>query len=315
MKLLQSIIVIVTMAIVFASPILADDIGTKDTLRLEISGDWNILSTADSSYSIGLYAWADDNNILGSSIPLRLTMSGTFYDAAEHDSFIVVDTLIKDSNWNPAIFSFRRSVVKNDVGYPAANTDEDFGYNGLLFGGTNIFSPPLFNYATVTKLGDLILKIRHPEKLPQVFTIEIDSSFFEPAGTFKFSPTGSQGHQPYFDKVTITVNNGVLEAADEGSGAAIKPEAYRLNQNTPNPFNPSTTISFYNEAKGQVNLTIYNLLGQNVRTLVDGEMAPGMQEVIWDGTDDNGETVSSGIYFYRLSAGEFHDIKKMMLLK
>ncbi len=67
--------------------------------------------------------------------------------------------------------------------------------------------------------------------------------------------------------------------------------------------------------KGHVNLAIYNLLGQKVKTLIDWEMAPGQQDVLWDGTDNNSENVSSGIYFYRLSAGDFHDIKKMMLLK
>lgn len=311
MKMLRNILVVVSLVVAFTSSAFAADILEKDTLRLETSGDWVILSDADSSYTIGVWAWADDNNVLGASIPLRLIMSGDDYSAVKHDSFVVVDTIFKDGAWNPAIFTFRRSVVKNDVGY--TSTDDDLGFNGVLFGGVNIFAPPLLNLAAPTKLGEMVLKIRHPEMLPNEFTIEIDSAFHPPAGTFKYTPTGSQGHQPYFDKVTILVNNSVLDAGDVLK--EIKPESYRLNQNTPNPFNPSTTISFYNEAKGHVNLAIYNLLGQKVKTLIDWEMAPGQQDVLWDGTDNNSENVSSGIYFYRLTAGEFHDIKKMMLLK
>ncbi len=93
------------------------------------------------------------------------------------------------------------------------------------------------------------------------------------------------------------------------------PTSFGLHQNYPNPFNPSTTINFDMPVTGQVKIEIFNLLGQLIATPFD-EVAPaGQQSVIWDGQNDNGETVSSGIYFYRLTADNFTDTKKMTLLK
>ncbi len=289
------------------------DTDVRDTLRLELPGDWVITTPDDSSYSVEVWAWTDDTIITGLTIPLRLTMSGPHYTPEKFDSLVVVDKFVKDAGFNPMTINFRRSVLKNDVSYPASDTDEDYGFVGAVVSPLNIGTSTVLNIGSPTLMGELILKIRHPDQLPQNFTIEIDSVIYPPFSTLKFSPLDRFGFPPYFQKVTIPVSNVPLDA-EEDLGE-IKPESYRLNQNTPNPFNPSTTISFYNEAKGHVNLAIYNLLGQRVKTLIDWEMASGPQDVLWDGTDNSGENVSSGIYFYRLSAGDFHDIKKMMLLK
>ena len=98
----------------------------------------------------------------------------------------------------------------------------------------------------------------------------------------------------------------------------VVPTAYALSDNYPNPFNPATSIQ-YSVISGQspphVSLKIYNLLGQEVRTLVDEVQEAGYYRVYWDGNDDRGEQVSSGMYFYRLTAGDFTAIKKMTLVK
>jgi hypothetical protein len=100
-----------------------------------------------------------------------------------------------------------------------------------------------------------------------------------------------------------------------GHGGSL-PSAYQLQQNYPNPFNPSTTISYDLGVDAHVTLTIYNILGVAVKVLVDGyQSANSGYTVVWDGTDRNGLVVSSGVYFYRLSAGEFSETKKMMLMK
>jgi hypothetical protein len=88
-----------------------------------------------------------------------------------------------------------------------------------------------------------------------------------------------------------------------------------LEQNHPNPFNPSTTISFYLSQAGTVSLRIYDTRGRLVRLLIDGPKSSGAQMVDWDGTNDHGETVGSGVYFYRLQAGKDVFTKKMTLLK
>ena len=93
------------------------------------------------------------------------------------------------------------------------------------------------------------------------------------------------------------------------------PSTVSLSQNYPNPFNPATTIEYNVPAQSRINLTLYNVLGQLVRTLVDDTRQAGSYRVTWDGTDQFGAPVSMGVYFYRLQAGDYRDTKKMLLLE
>ncbi|HNW60371.1 MAG TPA: T9SS type A sorting domain-containing protein, partial [bacterium] len=91
--------------------------------------------------------------------------------------------------------------------------------------------------------------------------------------------------------------------------------SYELGQNYPNPFNPTTTIDFSVPKASQVKLTVYNMLGQKVKTLVDRTMVAGQHTIKWDGLDDNGSAVSSGMYIYRLEGQFGVKSHKMMFLK
>lgn len=93
------------------------------------------------------------------------------------------------------------------------------------------------------------------------------------------------------------------------------PLQYYLEQNFPNPFNPSTTIQYSLPDQERVKLNVYNVLGQLVKTLVDSFQSAGFHSVIWDGSNNNGQKVSSGIYFYKIDSGKFINIKKMILIK
>ncbi len=97
------------------------------------------------------------------------------------------------------------------------------------------------------------------------------------------------------------------------------PRSFSLSQNYPNPFNGSTAIHYHFPAiSGQqsaVSLKIYNLLGQEVKTLVDEKLKPGRYEAVWNGRNNNGMDVASGIYFYQLKAGKFSQTRKMLLLR
>ncbi|MBN2289221.1 MAG: T9SS type A sorting domain-containing protein [Candidatus Glassbacteria bacterium] len=102
------------------------------------------------------------------------------------------------------------------------------------------------------------------------------------------------------------------------SAAAVLPKAFMLAQNSPNPFNPSTTISYeLPESAGalRVVLDVYNIRGQKVVTLVDELKDAGRYTVNWDGRDAGGRVVSSGVYFYRMKAGDFSAVRKMVILK
>ncbi len=99
---------------------------------------------------------------------------------------------------------------------------------------------------------------------------------------------------------------------DEESGVVA---SFSLGQNFPNPFNAETIIEYSLPQAGRVEIAVYNILGQRVRTLVDEFQTAGRKRVAWDGRNNRGEEVSSGIYFYRIEAGELTKTKKMLLLR
>ncbi len=107
----------------------------------------------------------------------------------------------------------------------------------------------------------------------------------------------------------------VVEPPSAKAAPKAVPTRFALNQNYPNPFNPETNISFYIPEKSEVNLTVYNILGQKVRTLVDGPLESGPHTVTWNGKNESGSMVASGIYFYKLNAGDNTVTKKMSMLK
>jgi len=133
------------------------------------------------------------------------------------------------------------------------------------------------------------------------------------------SPGAEDGFGIELKEITLADEKAALIPV--GDGPPSRPVAFELNQNYPNPFNPSTTIKFTlpsprdGGAALPTNLKIYNVLGEVVRTLVDEPMAPGVHHEVWDGTDDQGSRVASGIYFYRLRSGDFVQTKKMVLMK
>ncbi|MCH7549036.1 MAG: T9SS type A sorting domain-containing protein, partial [Candidatus Krumholzibacteriota bacterium] len=88
-----------------------------------------------------------------------------------------------------------------------------------------------------------------------------------------------------------------------------------LRQNYPNPFNPVTTIEYSLGERSHVTLRIYNVAGQLVRTLIDDVRVAALHTATWDGQNDAGQGVASGVYFYRLQSAGFVQTKKMVLLK
>ncbi|MBA7592838.1 hypothetical protein ES708_35032 [subsurface metagenome] len=93
------------------------------------------------------------------------------------------------------------------------------------------------------------------------------------------------------------------------------PESYALFENYPNPFNPSTTISYALKESAHTTLIVYNAMGQKVRTLTDSHMPAGRHEATWNGRDESGNSVSSGVYFYTLTAGDYTKTMKMLFVQ
>jgi len=109
---------------------------------------------------------------------------------------------------------------------------------------------------------------------------------------------------------TVQIQNDVEEIESD-----LIPDNFELGQNYPNPFNPNTNIKFAVPQKSHVNISIFNILGQKIRNLVDSDYGPGYYVTDWDGTSSNGAAVASGIYFYKIEADNFKDTKKLMLLR
>ena len=108
--------------------------------------------------------------------------------------------------------------------------------------------------------------------------------------------------------------NGV-GAGTAASKSAVPIDDFALGANQPNPFNPETTLRYALPEAQPVRLTVYDMLGQQVRVLVDGEQPPGWHQVVWDGRDQVGRPVASGIYLYRLQTPQFAQTRKMILLR
>ena len=127
----------------------------------------------------------------------------------------------------------------------------------------------------------------------------------------------SAGDFPYFCRPHCGLGMTGTIVVEEATGITPRSSSAlpSLNQNYPNPFNPTTTISFVLPSTDEVNLSIYDAQGALIQTLVEGRRDAGVNTNTWDGRDTRGEEVSSGVYFYRLTAGDKTLTKKMVLLK
>jgi len=143
-------------------------------------------------------------------------------------------------------------------------------------------------------------------------TIVIDSAYYPPAGPFILS-VAQVSTAVYPQYVHCTEGDIVLPVQEVQ--VQLLPERYELGQNMPNPFNPNTVIVFAVPRPSEVRVEVFNVLGQKVKTLANEFSKAGYKRVEWDGTDDNGSSVASGVYLYRMTAGDFSETKKMLLLK
>jgi hypothetical protein len=148
-------------------------------------------------------------------------------------------------------------------------------------------------------------------------TLNVYTSSATDTGTYTLTVIGKAMSDAvvhtHTERVSLKVGEGVDVRGDANNSNL--PEAFALFQSYPNPFNPEAKISYYLPRECQVKLTIYNALGQRVRTLFDGNQGAGTHTSIWDGRDDAGLQLSSGIYFYRMQADWFVETKKMTLIK
>ena len=134
-------------------------------------------------------------------------------------------------------------------------------------------------------------------------------------------PVGSAGSMPpnvplsqsEIDLIAQWIDQGATLQLDEVNN--IHPRDLNLQQNYPNPFNPETRIDYQIFSSGYTTLTIFNIRGENVKTIFKGTTSIGNYSIFWDGTDDFGKLLPSGHYFYQLKNNEIIDTKRMVFLK
>ena len=117
------------------------------------------------------------------------------------------------------------------------------------------------------------------------------------------------------DQIPLSYKDTKIITSVKNELSNIIPDEFALHQNHPNPFNPETYISYQVPKTSQVKIEVFNLLGQHIRTLVDEEKSPGSYKILWNGLDDQRQAVSSGVYLYKMQAGDFTAMQKMVLVR
>lgn len=260
--------------------IITDD---SDSAQVQISeGDWSLSASASAYKGTSLYSYLLHHH--GASV--------TYYpqvpETREYDVYVSSPPLSSNSSSRaPYIIQpFGTSpdtVFINQNGLTSANI--------WRYAGRYLFAAGNFNWIKI--YNDTALSNFNVDSLKTT----IEDSIVIRADAVKLSEPGD----------TATV---VLAYPQIGT-----PYKYSLSQNYPNPFNSNTKIHYSTAMEGKVKIKIYNIMGQEVRTLVNQIKPYGEHAVIWDGKNDQGQIVSSGVYLIKMTAGKFNAIKKTVLLK
>ena len=182
--------------------------------------------------------------------------------------------------------------------------------NNIEFGETSIYfhlPPAEYNFEVTNADNSRVLDVYH-------FNLNSLAGRTFVLLTTGLGETSSEGFRLIgYDATGVPIVSSLSTTSAEEP--AEVPAAFALTPNYPNPFNPSTALSYALPRSAAVRLAIYDALGRHVRTLVESEQPPGSYTVQWDGRDDAGLPVSSGVYLYRIVAGDFVEARTMLLVK
>ena len=175
-----------------------------------------------------------------------------------------------------------------------------------------------------TNTGTTALAVTNIKIDSDVFTLTSDAAQLVEAGeeveiTIEFAPEAAGDHEATLSFNTNDSDNEEVEMTLVGTATKTVdinvPTSFELNQNYPNPFNPSTTVKYQVPENAKVNMIVYNMTGQKIATLTNEFQAAGYHNVVWNGTNDFGQTVASGVYFLRMQAGSYAKTISMTFTK
>ena len=274
----------------------------------------------------------------GSPIPIPITATQTIssYSIAGDDNYLIIRFFLKNNsieNLTGLYFGYLTDFDLNPFGDKAGFLANE----NLLFqegGSWAIGVLPLTNCSGILTLlnGTKKITLTGQQKFDYIKTVgmNIDSVTIGDQMTLhNFGPFNIKPLDSVEISLALMAGSDVssLQVAAQRARARYRnstdvqnnevsiPEGFELAQNYPNPFNPSTTIAFEIPRAAFVNLSVFNILGERVATLLDSRVTAGHHAISWDGTTDNGHSVSSGVYFYQLKSGPTVFSKKMLMMK
>ncbi len=238
---------------------------------------------------------AQDGFVGTKRIPFANLDAGTIHpgDSVRVTVWIKASGLLPDSaaahptTWAVGITPQWDKVFGNNDGYNGTGSDYQFVFPSVTSFDWTQYTLDLIVPATVSGAAPVALETRL-----HVYSTFVGTVYFDDLNVEKISST--------------TAVKGV---------SGNTPHVFDLSNNYPNPFNPSTKMNYSIPRDGMVSLVVYNVLGQQVRTLVNAPMTAGQYSITWDGRNNAGSVLSSGVYFYRLQSGAMAIVKKMLLLK
>ncbi len=264
------------------------DPGIPDTINIELTVDTIALQA-----QVMLYVF-NDELLIGMSAGFTWSNQNLRLDSVAIEDFV-------DSAFDIGPFTYR------DTTLATSNSEQQFLFAGVAgfsasgvdgnAGGSRLWATyyfTLLDWSGIDNDG-----------------VKIDTLKFDLGSDLLFVADGQLLFKPIWTGPVVFGSPTDVRSVD----APSLPGSFRLGQNFPNPFNPVTEIEFDLPVRSDVTLSVFNILGQEVARLVDNELSAGSYIVDWDGTSDNGNSVASGIYFYRLQAENFSNTKKMVLVK
>ncbi len=292
---LRSLLTLFFLLAATAAAVAKNDPGIRDTVELAVATQPDEAREL-LNVELKLYVF-NDSTVLGAT-------AGFFWDNPDMQLDSARPSSLTGSGFDGGTFLYRTDNVSS------SNVARQFIFGGFAITGGGV--PP----ATQSRLWATYYFTLSDWTADD--SILVDSTLVPPAGHLLFVVADS-AVTPGSQRLFVPLWKGAVVVKDVSKGKAPGrprlPETYSLSQNYPNPFNLETQISFEIPIKSHVTLAVYNVLGQKVTTLVEKEMVAGRHEVSWDGATESRKQVSSGVYLYKLEAGDYVKTKKMMLLK
>jgi len=277
-------------------------VGLSDLVLL--GGMWNVKST-DAAYVVNY-----DLNKNGSVGLDDLVLLGSVWNTVVAKLASTVPTVSNPFELNATVnednsMYFVNINVQNAANFNALAFTLNYDTNAFEFVKESVNGLVGISFANENQLG--VIKVASAfqnDKFSGMITLGFKSKGLNTDMNLKMSDA------------EVAVNNAV-SAVSGAPSVTLKalPTVYGLSQNFPNPFNPSTTITYSVPKTSRVELVVYNMAGQKVRTLVNTTQSASFYKVVWNGKNDFGQSVASGLYFYKLVAGDYSKVVKMNLIK